>query len=41
VVGVPYLDVHLPDADLVAASLGDPAVYAALGLDASAPTGRG
>jgi HAD superfamily hydrolase (TIGR01509 family) len=41
VVGVPYLDVHLPEADLVAASLGDPAVYAALGLDASAPTGRG
>jgi HAD superfamily hydrolase (TIGR01509 family) len=33
VVGVPYLDVHLPQADLVAPTLADPAVYAALGLD--------
>ena len=37
VVGVPYLDVHLPEADVVAPSLADPAVYAALGLDGRPP----
>jgi HAD superfamily hydrolase (TIGR01509 family) len=32
VIAVPYLDVHLPEADLVAPSLADPAVRRALGL---------
>lgn len=38
VVGVPYLDdIELPDADLVAPSLADPAVHAVLGLEVMAP----
>jgi HAD superfamily hydrolase (TIGR01509 family) len=37
VVGVPYLDVDLPHADILAPTLAHPAVYAALGLG---PDGR-
>jgi HAD superfamily hydrolase (TIGR01509 family) len=33
VIGVPYLDVELPEADVLAVSLEDAAVYAALGLE--------